>query len=99
MIETAVLRLCGHRSIGPADVVDQSKAQVSSPISPPPISQSGAAPATRRDVVRLMEPARLFPDGLRIAVPSMSFEFQRVARRLAQPLAQLVDLLLQLDHP
>jgi hypothetical protein len=34
---TAVFRLCGHPSIGPTGVLDQSIALVRSPISPPPV--------------------------------------------------------------
>src|SRR5262245_23053407 len=40
IIRTAVFRLCGHDSIGPSGVRDQSISRINLPISPPPVSQS-----------------------------------------------------------
>src|SRR5262247_1876778 len=45
IIRTAVFRLCGHNSIGPRGVRDQSISRINLPISPPPLSQSGRAGA------------------------------------------------------
>ncbi|HEY7061624.1 MAG TPA: hypothetical protein VII06_09105 [Chloroflexota bacterium] len=37
---TAVRKLCGHWSMAPSGVCDQSFARISLPISPPPTSQA-----------------------------------------------------------
>src|SRR5262245_57686791 len=43
IIRTAVFKLCGHDSIGPSGVCDQSISRINLPISPPPVSQSARA--------------------------------------------------------
>src|SRR5262249_21968568 len=43
MVRTTVLRLCGQSAIGPTGVLDQSKARVRSPISPPPASKASGS--------------------------------------------------------
>src|SRR5262245_55822543 len=99
MIETAVLRLCGQRSIGPTGVVDQSNARVRRPISPPPVSQS--PPDTRRFEARILplpRAAGFLRDGLRIALPLDFLEREWITGRLPEPLPQSVHLCLELDH-
>src|SRR5262245_11076697 len=44
-ILTELRKLCGHDSIGPSGVSDQSISRINSPISPPPVSQSARAAA------------------------------------------------------
>src|SRR5215813_2560261 len=39
-ILTELRKLCGHDSIGPSGVRDQSISRINFPISPPPVSQS-----------------------------------------------------------
>src|SRR5215471_9234596 len=44
-ILTELRKLCGHDSIGPSGVRDQSFSRINFPISPPPVSQSARAGA------------------------------------------------------
>src|SRR5262249_47387417 len=44
-ILTELRKLCGHDSIGPSGVRDQSISRINFPISPPPVSQSARAAA------------------------------------------------------
>src|SRR5215510_3382263 len=44
-ILTELRKLCGHDSIGPSVVRDQSISRINLPISPPPVSQSARAGA------------------------------------------------------
>src|SRR5262252_829061 len=44
-ILTELRKLCGHDSIGPSGVRDQSISRINLPISPPPVSQSARAAA------------------------------------------------------
>src|SRR5262249_49571446 len=44
-ILTELRKLCGHDSIGPSGVRDQSISRINLPISPPPVSQSARAGA------------------------------------------------------
>src|SRR5215472_996760 len=60
---TAVLRLCGQPATGPTGVVDQSKARVRSPISPPPARKARGSCSDLRLSSWFMCPPLIIPGG------------------------------------